>query len=99
MGEQMSGPDSASTSHDTTQAELRRQMAGVAWPSLVALAVLLILSTEAYRWPWHLHLLTLILVSLCALTWALLQRWYLPAVWSLTLGCLALNLVAAHWWP
>jgi signal transduction histidine kinase/CheY-like chemotaxis protein len=94
----VAGPERASL-QDATAAEIRRQIAHIAWPGLVAVGVFLVLGTEAYRWPWQLHLLALALVFLGVLTWAMLQRWYLPAVWLLILGCLAASLLAAHWFP
>lgn len=77
----------------------RQDLATLLLPALTALGVGLILLSEAQRWPFEADVVGLLITLTAIAGYALITRSYRFGVWSMTLGLVAITLLAVYWFP
>lgn len=77
----------------------RQDLATLLFPALTTLGVGLILLSEAQRWPFEADVLGLLITLTAIAGYPLITRSYRFGVWSVTLGLIAITLLAVYWFP
>ncbi len=95
----MAGLSAATSSLHVMRTDVRRAMTGPVLCGVVVLGLLLMLFTEALRWPMALNYFAVGLMLLPVAAGLLGSRWRVLGVWLLVLGCLGAPSLALHWVP